>query len=94
MNKSEQARAIQKARGCSFIEAMGILNMVIDVLKEHLENDESINLQGFGVLKPWHQTSRLARNPRTGETVSLQSRISVKFRPGKFLLEGLNRKKK
>lgn len=93
MNKNELARAIQKARGCTMVEAMELLNMFLDVLTAELEQDRSINLQGFGVLRPWHQTSRLARNPRTGDAVSLSPRVSVKFRPGKFLLDTLNKEK-
>ncbi|WP_321572012.1 HU family DNA-binding protein, partial [Parabacteroides goldsteinii] len=33
---------------------------------------------------------REGRNPRTGETVPILPRRSVKFRPGKMLLQKLN----
>ena len=93
MNKNELARAIQHARGCSMTGATELLDMFMRVLSEQLEQDRSINLQGFGVLSPWHQSSRLARNPRTGEAVTIAPRISVKFRPGKYLLDSLNKQK-
>ena len=60
-------------------------------ITEQLSNGNSINLQGFGTLKPWHQTLRDGRNPKTGVPVTIPPRISVKFRPGKFLLEALNK---
>ena len=91
MNKIELARAIQEACGCTQTEAAGLLNTVIDVFTEQLSNGNSINLQGFGTLKPWHQTLRDDRNPKTGVPVTIPPRISVKFRPGKFLLEALNK---
>lgn len=91
MNKNELARAIQKARGCTQIEATELLNTFINVLTEQLSKDNSICLQGFGTLKLWHQTRRDGRNPKTGEPVAIPSRISVKFHPGKYLLEALNK---
>lgn len=92
MNKYELSRAIQKARGCTMTEATGLLNMFMEAFTEQLVNGDSINLQGFGILKPWHQTSRAARNPNTGKAVTIQPRTSVKFRPGKLLLEALNKR--
>lgn len=93
MNKIELARALQKARGCSMTEATEVLNVFIKVLTEQLAKDEPVNLQGFGSLRPWHQNTRPGRNPKTGTPVTVPSRISVKFHPGKFLLEALNKKK-
>lgn len=92
MNKYELSCAIRKTRGCTMTEAKGLLNMFMEVFTEQLANENSINLQGFGVLKPWHQTSRRARNPNTGKAVTIQARTSVKFRPGKLLLDALNKR--
>ena len=35
-------------------------------------------------------TKRSGRNPRTGVPCVIEARTSVKFKPGKFLLEALN----
>ncbi|WP_303228346.1 HU family DNA-binding protein, partial [Parabacteroides goldsteinii] len=32
----------------------------------------------------------LARNPKTGTPVQIPARTTVKFKPGKFLLEAMN----
>lgn len=50
-------------------------------------------LQGFGTFSSWKQAERLGRNPRTGISVLIKSRTSVKFRPGKDLLRLLNDRK-
>lgn len=39
---------------------------------------------------PRPQTQRLARNPKTGTPVMIPARTTVKFKPGKFLLEAMN----
>lgn len=66
------------------------LNAHLAILQEELKSGGEIMLQGFGAFTPWPQTSRPARNPRTGEACMIRSRTSVKFRPGKLLLEKMN----
>lgn len=62
-----------------------------EVLTEAFKQDDSIMLQGFGTFSPWNQTEREGRNPRTGVSCIIPPRKSVKFKPGKFLLEELNK---
>lgn len=38
----------------------------------------------------WMQSEREGRNPKTGEKCMIRSRSSVKFKPGKKMLENLN----
>ena len=45
---------------------------------------------GFGSFTLWKQTARPARNPRENTVCMIAPRNSVKFKPGKFLLEHLN----
>ena len=58
-----------------------------------MSQKEEIALIGFGTLIPRPQTSRLARNPKTGTPVQIPARTTVKFKPGKFLLDAMNCKK-
>ena len=59
-------------------------------MADELSKDGSIMLQGFGSFSSWKQTERLGRNPCTGISVLIKPRTSVKFRPGKELLQLLN----
>ena len=59
-------------------------------MTERLSKSDSLILQGFGTFHPWSQTAREGRNPRTGETCLIRPRRSVKFKPGKMLLQKLN----
>ena len=65
----------------------------MEVMEEGLSDGNDIVLQGFGTFFAWSQTERTGRNPRTGETCRIEARVSVKFKPGKFLLAALNEKK-
>lgn len=64
----------------------------MEIVTEKLSENEEITLVGFGTLTPRPQSSRLARNPKTGTPVMIQARTTVKFKPGKFLLEAINNK--
>ena len=52
---------------------------------------QEIVLIGFGTLIPRPQTERLARNPKTGTPVMIPARTTVKFKPGKYLLDAINK---
>lgn len=59
-------------------------------LMEILKEDGHLVLQGFGSFHLWMQSEREGRNPKTGEKCMIRSRSSVKFKPGKKMLENLN----
>lgn len=66
------------------------LNAFEEVLTESLQADDPIMLQGFGSFSLWRQSGRPARNPKTGVPCMIAPRNSVKFKPGKGLLDKLN----
>ncbi len=93
MNKSDLTREIAEKMSISQKESLRFINIFEDVMASELLRDGSIMLQGFGTFSSWKQAKRLGRNPRTGISVLIKSRTSVKFRPGKDLLRLLNDRK-
>lgn len=59
-------------------------------VEKALLQDDSVMLMGFGTFSLWKQTGRPGRNPRCNKPCMIAPRNSVKFKPGKFLLEHLN----
>lgn len=90
MNKAELLYELSSRLNISQIECGRYLNNLLDILGNELESGNSLILQGFGTFTRWEQTGRLGRNPRTGQTVPILPRNSVKFKPGKILLRKLN----
>ncbi|WP_455640619.1 HU family DNA-binding protein [Parabacteroides sp.] len=90
MNKRDLINELSLRLNLRQYESQRILDECLKILSEHLADGETIVMQGFGTLRPWMQTSRMGRNPRTGETCEILPRISVKFKPGKLLLKDLN----
>lgn len=90
MNKAELIEALAEKAGLQKQKAKKVLDAYIDIVTEKMSQNEEIVLIGFGTLTPRPQTSRLARNPKTGTPVTIPARTTVKFKPGKFLLEAMN----
>lgn len=73
----------------SSIEKQVILEIVdsfISQVKLSLENGASIELRGFGTFEPKLRNGRsVARNPKTGETFTVEPHYIASFRAGQDL---------
>ena len=91
MNKQEFASGISEKMKIPLSEALRFIRAMQETVSEELGRDGVLVLQGFGTLAPWKQTERAGRNPKTGVPCLIPPRVSVKFKPGKLLLDSLNR---
>lgn len=91
MNKAELIEALAQRSGVQKQKAKEMLDAYVDIVTEAMSRNEEVVLVGFGTLAPRPQTERLARNPKTGTPVMIPPRTTVRFRPGKFLLEAINK---
>ena len=64
-----------------------ILNSIIDTVKDNSRAE----FRGFGVFFSKTLRSKVGRNPKTGQTLLLESRRRIRFRPSKILLKRLNK---
>jgi integration host factor subunit beta len=55
-----------------------------------IAHGDRVELPGFGAFTVRHREARLARNPRTGEPVSVDKKSTPFFRTGKDLLQRVN----
>jgi integration host factor subunit beta len=63
-----------------------VIDSFLDEVKKALIADNVVELRGFGTFEVRTRKGRSrARNPRTGETVSVQDHGVAVFRPGKEL---------
>lgn len=61
------------------------VDFLLDQMEDALLRGEPVRLYGFGTLTPQVRAARVARNPRTGETISLPPKRVVKFKAGDTL---------
>jgi len=55
-----------------------------------LSTGERIEIRGFGSFSLHYRPSRIGRNPKSGEPVSLSAKYVPHFKPGKDLRERVN----
>ena len=73
-------------------EAREALEIILRIIKSSLENAEDVLLSGFGKFNVKAKSARKGRNPHTGETVMLEARKVVTFKPSGLLREKVNGK--
>ena len=67
-----------------------IVTTVFDEITAALARGHRVELRGFGAFSVKQRGSRVGRNPRTGESVSVTAKHIPYFKTGKQLRERLN----
>ncbi|WP_304251177.1 HU family DNA-binding protein [Parabacteroides gordonii] len=93
MNRSDLIKRVAGRLLLDDEEAATFIRVWEEEVEKALIEDGEIGLMGFGSFSLWKQTARPGRNPRANVFCMIAPRNSVKFKPGKFLLEHLNPKK-
>lgn len=91
MIKSELIRTIGKK--LSELQEKDVefaLNCILKQIAESLAQGERIEIRGFGSFSVHQLAPRLARNPKTGEPVSLPAKTTIHFKPGKDIRDRIN----
>ncbi|MCD8136575.1 MAG: HU family DNA-binding protein [Parabacteroides gordonii] len=90
MNKSELESIIARKLDKPVGETRLFVNTMLESIAEVLAANEEINLRNFGKLYPNRRKERLVRNPKNGVPCMLKPTLSVKFNPGKGLIDYIN----
>ena len=89
LTKAELVETIYEKTDVARTDAHEILDLLFDVIKEGLFQDQVVELRGFGTFEIRTRKGRsLARNPKTGESVAVKNHGVAYFRPGKELKAG------
>lgn len=67
-----------------------IVNTVLDEITNALVQENRVELRGFGAFSVKKREARVGRNPRSGESVSVDEKVTPVFRTGKELRIRLN----
>ncbi|TVR54938.1 MAG: integration host factor subunit beta [Spirochaetaceae bacterium] len=88
LTKAEIVEEIAESTGLSKKDIHTVVDLFFSQVKNALLDDKVIEFRGFGTFEIRTRKGReRARNPKTGETVSVQDHGVVVFRPGKELKE-------
>ena len=65
---------------------------IIKSMVESLQKGERIEIRGFGSFSLRYRKPRVGRNPKSGQSVSIEERYVPHFKPGKNLKERVKQK--
>ncbi len=90
LTKADIIENISSQTGGNKKDIHRVVDLFVDQIKAALIADTVVELRGFGTFEVRKRKGRSrARNPKTGEIVSVKPHGVAAFRPGKELKEGV-----
>jgi integration host factor subunit beta len=91
MTKSELVEIIaSKQTQLSVKDVELAVKTIIDLMSSTLASGQRIEIRGFGSFSLHYRSPRVGRNPKTGESVTLEAKHVPHFKPGKELRDLVN----
>ena len=91
MTNQELIAALAKRMEWTQKQTADMLEATVSIINSHLENGESINIQGFGLFETKKKAERISVNPVTKQRFLVPPKITLAFRPGQTLKENLKK---
>jgi nucleoid DNA-binding protein len=85
--KLDLATEIARKTGLKQEDVKQVVQMALDAITEALASERRLELRNFGVFEVRVRKARMARNPGTGEKVTVPARKKVTFKVGKVMEE-------
>ena len=89
MNKASLAEWVQEKLGGTKVQAEEIIEGLIDAIVGTLKKGGEVSIAGLGIFSVKTRKARQARNPRTGESISVPAMKVPKFRAAKALKDAV-----
>jgi len=90
MTKVDLAEKIQTRTGLTKKDSAEMLETVLSIMKSTLESGENMKISGFGSFIVKQKADRRGRNPQTGETITIEARQILTFKPSVLLRQAIN----
>jgi len=90
MTKADIALIIQDNTNLSKKESSEMMEAVFSIMKQTLGSGEKLKISGFGKFEVKQKNGRRGRNPQTGETIMLEPRRVLIFKPSQTLRQAIN----
>ena len=87
MTKVELIDKVAEGLGLPKREIEKMLEKLISTIQNALKAGSKVSVAGLGTFVVKEKKARIARNPKTGESVQVPAKKAPKFRPGKELKE-------
>lgn len=91
MTKADIVERIHNKIGFSKKESSEMVEAVFALMKKTLETGEKLKIAGFGNFEVKQKADRRGRNPQTGETITIEARRILSFKPSAVLKTAINK---
>ena len=89
MNKTELIAAAAEKAGLSKKDTEAVITATLASITEALQNDDKVQLVGFGSFEVKKHAVRTGLNPRTKETIEIPASAVPTFKAGKALKDAV-----
>jgi len=90
LTKAKLAKRLHDRIGFTKTDAGDMVDEVLAVIEAAILEGEKVKISGFGNFEVRHKDARRGRNPQTGESITLEERRVLTFKPSQRLREALN----
>lgn len=89
MNKTELIAAAAEKAGLSKKDTEAVITATLASITEALQNDDKVQLVGFGSFEVKTRAARVGRNPKTGTEIEIPQTKTPVFKAGKALKDAV-----
>lgn len=89
MNKTELCAAVAAKTGFAKKDVEKYTTAFLDTVVEALQQNDKVQIVGFGTFEVKDRPARKARNPRTGEEIEIEATKAPVFKAGKGLKDSV-----
>ena len=90
MKKSDLISEIASSKNLSIQDAEKIVSIIINDITRTLFLGDRAEFRGFGIFSARIREERRARNPKTGETITIKRKLIPHFKMAKNLFRKVN----
>lgn len=90
MTKADIVEAVYRKIGLTKKESAALVESVFEIVREELEESQSVKLSGFGNFNIRSKGPRPGRNPKTGEEIEITARKVLTFKASQILKNKVN----
>jgi len=90
MTKEDMVKLVAERFEIKTRESKDLVETVINMIKSTLASGEDLKISGFGNFVVNQKKDRKGRNPQTGESITIEARRVITFRPSPVLKNAIN----
>lgn len=94
VTKADIVERVYKEAGFSKKEAADLVDLIFKVIKETLSRGEKVKISGFGNFSIRDKSTRMGRNPQTGDAMPISARRVLTFKPSQILRDDITERYK